>query len=92
MGASAKVTSKGQLTLPAALRAELDIQPGDEIVFFTHLDGRTGYAVDRRRDRSIPAIARYDGPPLDIRALDPAVPADDEPPAALPAGPRRAAR
>jgi AbrB family looped-hinge helix DNA binding protein len=46
--ASAMVTSKGQITLPASLRAELNIEVGDEIVFFTTLDGRPTYRVRRR--------------------------------------------
>jgi AbrB family looped-hinge helix DNA binding protein len=48
---SATVTSKGQITLPASLRAEQDIEVGDEIVFFTTLDGRPTYRV-RRRSRA----------------------------------------
>jgi antitoxin PrlF len=45
---SATVTSKGQITLPASLRAEMNIEVGDEIVFFTTLDGRPTYRVRRR--------------------------------------------
>jgi AbrB family looped-hinge helix DNA binding protein len=32
MGALAKVTSKGQVTLPAAMPEEFGIQPGDQIL------------------------------------------------------------
>lgn len=92
MSRTAKVTSKGQITLPASMRAELDIRPGDSIVFFRHLDGRTSYTVDRRRDRPVAAIASHSGPPLDVRALDPATPAEQEPSTNPEGGARRAAR
>lgn len=37
---SAKVTSKGQITLPADMRAELGIKPGDRVRFQKNKDGR----------------------------------------------------
>jgi antitoxin PrlF len=46
---AATVTSKGQITLPAELRADLDIQPGDRIVFYTTIQGRRGFRVSRPR-------------------------------------------
>ena len=79
MGYAAKITSKGQITLPAGLREELDITPGDSIVFFTDLDGSARFTVDRRRDRPVRAVARYDGPALDIAALDPSHASDTLP-------------
>ncbi|TXF09824.1 AbrB/MazE/SpoVT family DNA-binding domain-containing protein [Pelomicrobium methylotrophicum] len=39
MAAIAKITSKGQTTIPAAVRAALRIQPGDLIVWETEPDG-----------------------------------------------------
>jgi antitoxin PrlF len=36
----AKLTSKGQLTIPARLRAELKLRPGDQIKFIEGSDGR----------------------------------------------------
>lgn len=39
MAAIAKITSKGQTTIPAEVRAALHIQPGDLIVWETELDG-----------------------------------------------------
>jgi AbrB family looped-hinge helix DNA binding protein len=74
VGASAKVTSKGQITLPAEWRAEHGVEPGDSLVFFRDLDGLTRIAIDRRRDRAPRAVVRYDGPPLDVAMLDPAAP------------------
>lgn len=39
MAAIAKITSKGQTTIPAEVRAALHIQPGDLIVWETEPDG-----------------------------------------------------
>lgn len=39
MAAIAKITAKGQTTIPAAVRAALRIQPGDLIVWETEPDG-----------------------------------------------------
>jgi antitoxin PrlF len=39
MSMEAKVTSKGQVTLPIALRARLAIEPGDCVVFVEQADG-----------------------------------------------------
>jgi AbrB family looped-hinge helix DNA binding protein len=35
----AKLTSKGQATIPKAARDRLDLKPGDRIKFFFHPDG-----------------------------------------------------
>jgi antitoxin PrlF len=43
------VTSKGQITLPAELREDLGIQPGDRIVFYKTVQGRRGYRISRPR-------------------------------------------
>ena len=50
----AKITSKGQVTLPARLRDRLNVGPGDHIVFVEEPDGRivvtarTGSLADMR--------------------------------------------
>jgi antitoxin PrlF len=36
----AKITSKGQITLPSKLRKQLRVEPGDRIVFLEEPDGR----------------------------------------------------
>ena len=38
MDAAAKLTSKGQLTIPKAVREALDLHEGDQVVF--HVEGR----------------------------------------------------
>jgi AbrB family looped-hinge helix DNA binding protein len=34
-----KITGKGQVTLPKAIREHLGLQPGDRVKFFIHPDG-----------------------------------------------------
>lgn len=38
MDAAAKVTSKGQVTVPKAVRDALDLKEGDEVIF--HVEGK----------------------------------------------------
>ena len=45
MIATAKITSKGQTTLPAEVRARLKVQPGDH-VRYTELEGG-GFRIDK---------------------------------------------
>jgi len=33
------ITSKGQATIPKAIREHLGLKPGDRVKFFVHLDG-----------------------------------------------------
>ena len=33
------ITSKGQATIPKAIREHLGLRPGDRVKFFVHLDG-----------------------------------------------------
>jgi AbrB family looped-hinge helix DNA binding protein len=40
MGYKAKITSKGQITLPAEMRKALDLHEGDRITFAQGEDGR----------------------------------------------------
>lgn len=52
----AKVTSKGQVTVPLAVRESLGLQPGDQLVF---REGPDGYVVTR--DAGTSPFARYAG-------------------------------
>lgn len=40
MGQIAKITSKGQTTIPAEIRAALGVGPGDRVEYVTEPDGR----------------------------------------------------
>lgn len=43
----AKVTSKGQITLPIELRERLGIEPGDRVVFVEQSDGTVSFRAPR---------------------------------------------
>lgn len=45
----AKITSKGQITLPAALRRRLGLHTGDEVAFAVDADGARLLALKRRK-------------------------------------------
>lgn len=47
----AKVTSKGQITIPKAVRDSLGIRPGDEVEFVIEADGACSL---RKRERDAP--------------------------------------
>lgn len=64
MTVSAKITSKGQITLPASLRKELGLKPGDRVDFVPNEKG--GYELQGNRNTmaDLRGIIRYDGPSL----------------------------
>lgn len=70
---SAKVTSKGQITIPVEVRKALELKPGDEVNFF---EREKGEFVFRARNRSIMelegCLAGY-GPHLTIEEMDEAI-------------------
>jgi AbrB family looped-hinge helix DNA binding protein len=63
MGVSAKVTSKGQITLPASVRSEFGIKPGDQVVFFRDLNGRPTFKVRHMSHAPLKPAKRWSGPP-----------------------------
>lgn len=58
--ASAKVTSKGQITLPADLRAELGINPGDRVEFERNANGRIEVVPKRKTLADLRGILKTD--------------------------------
>lgn len=49
MSGMAKVTAKGQITIPIGVRRELGIETGDNVVFYRGLDGSMHMRVRRLR-------------------------------------------
>ncbi len=65
---SARVTSKGQITIPAVVRETMGIQYGDEVLF---VKTEKGIYVERwpsnlDPDAAYGTLARPDQPPVDI--------------------------
>lgn len=61
---SAKVTSKGQITLPAKLRQRLGVEPGDRIEFIESETGKVEIVARRKTFADLRGIVPYAGPPL----------------------------
>lgn len=68
----AKLTSKGQMTIPAAVREQLNVGPGDKIVF---LPGEAGEFRVRRvgSTKDLFGAIRYSGPPKTVEEMDEAI-------------------
>jgi AbrB family looped-hinge helix DNA binding protein len=64
MKASAKITSKGQITLPAMLRRELGLKAGDRVDFVANAKGRYELVARKKTLADLRGIIPYDGPPL----------------------------
>jgi len=62
--ASAKITSKGQITLPSKLRTELGLKPGDRVDFERNKKGRIELVEKTHTFEDLRGILKYDGPPL----------------------------
>jgi len=68
-----KVTSKGQITLPAEMRAKLGLGPGSRVHFEERHDG--SFVIRRKTGdiRELRGIIKYDGPPLSIEDMNRAI-------------------
>jgi antitoxin PrlF len=62
--ASAKLTSKGQITIPAKLRAELGLKPGDRLDFERNRNGKIELVGRGETFEDLNGIIPYKGPPL----------------------------
>lgn len=65
----AKVTSKGQVTLPVALRNRLGIEPGDRLVFVEQDDGSFALRVRGGTLAGLRGLLADKVPPRDDREL-----------------------
>ncbi|WP_308467992.1 AbrB/MazE/SpoVT family DNA-binding domain-containing protein [Rathayibacter soli] len=66
----AKMTSKGQITVPRNVRSELKLVPGSRLQFIS--DGAGGFVVTRKR-RSVTelkGILKYDGAPKSLEDME----------------------
>ena len=71
MGAVAKVTSKGQITLPAKMRKEFGIEPGDQIHFFRDLHtNQPTFVVRHMSNELLGPILKWQGPPKTDEEID----------------------
>ena len=57
----AKLTSKGQLTLPAALRESLNLKPGDKVVFVENAKGNVEIEARTNTLADLRGIVHFSG-------------------------------
>lgn len=67
--ASAKLTSKGQITVPKDVRAALGVQPGDRIAFTIRRDGTVTVAADTIDVRSLRGRVKSDVHGVTVEAM-----------------------
>ena len=65
------VTTKGQTTLPKAVREALALEPGDRVRYVIH-DGEVRIMKVRPIDRLF-GVLRYDGPTVTLEDMDRAI-------------------
>ena len=65
------ITSKGQTTLPKAVREALSVEAGDKVCYIVH-----GYEVRIRKVKHIGRLfgaLKYDGPPVSLQDMERAI-------------------
>lgn len=60
----ARVTSKGQVTLPAEMRRQLDIKPGDDVDFVMEEKATYVNVVKRKKLMDLYGSLKIEGPPI----------------------------
>ncbi|MGQ0641462.1 MAG: AbrB/MazE/SpoVT family DNA-binding domain-containing protein [Gemmatimonadaceae bacterium] len=71
--AFAKLTSKGQITLPKDIRNALGVQPGDRIAFTIRRDGTVTVAADTIDIRSLRGTLKSAVRGVTVEAMDEAI-------------------
>ena len=66
------ITSKGQVTIPKAIREYLRVRPGDRIKFFMHPDG-TVVLLPKLPVTALRGLLRWRGRPVTLEEMDDAI-------------------
>ena len=66
----ATLTSKGQITIPAAVREDMGLSQGDRVVFERMKDGYLMTPSPRRIDRLAGFFGPYQGEPVTVEQMD----------------------
>jgi AbrB family looped-hinge helix DNA binding protein len=68
----AALTSKGQITIPKAVRQHLRVKPGDRVKIFIHPDG-TVVLLPKVPVTVLRGILKWNGPPATLEQMDAAI-------------------
>ncbi|HEX5238030.1 MAG TPA: AbrB/MazE/SpoVT family DNA-binding domain-containing protein [Sphingomicrobium sp.] len=71
--ATATVTSKGQVTIPAAVRRKLRLHAGSKIAFVENQAGETVIRPKTGSIRDLYGCIKYDGPSISIEEMNEAI-------------------
>lgn len=67
---SATMTSKGQITIPKQIRAELGLTPGTRVTFTRNEDGDVVLSRKPRGIAELKGRLRHGGPPKTLEEMD----------------------
>jgi AbrB family looped-hinge helix DNA binding protein len=67
------MTSKGQITVPAEVRAKLGLRAGVKVDFVVNAGGEVVLRPRTADIRSLRGMLTYDGPPVSIEDMDRAI-------------------
>ena len=70
---TATMTSKGQLTVPAEVRARLGLHAGSRVSFVETADGTYELRVERGSVRDLAGLFPWTGPPKTLEEMDDAI-------------------
>lgn len=70
---TAAMTTKGQLTVPADVRADLRLRAGDRISFEKAEDGLYRIRPVKGDIMRLAGVLKYDGPPVTVEAMNEAI-------------------
>lgn len=70
---TATITSKGQVTIPAAIRRKLRLHAGSKIDFVENKAGETVIRPKAGDIRELFGFLKYDGSPLTVEQMDQAI-------------------
>jgi antitoxin PrlF len=69
----ATVTSKGQVTIPVAVRKKLRLKSGSKVDFIENKAGETVLKPRQGDIRRLRGFIKYDGPPVSVEEMNEAV-------------------
>lgn len=70
---TATMTSKGQITVPSEVRADLRLQTGDRVRFEKGANGVYRVLPVKGDVRALSGFLRYDGPSVSVEDMDRAI-------------------
>ena len=70
---TATLTSKGQITIPATVRAALGIDTGDRVEFIELENGRFGLVAATQSVKALKGLIRAPAKPVSIAAMNAAI-------------------